>query len=136
MLLVRAELDDVVDDGAAEGLRGKLAVTAQCVDETLFPKFFASGTEGFRDAIGVENERVARRKLAFGEGTIPLFKGAHDGGGGLEALEGIISAQEEWWKVATVGVTDAAGGVVIFGEEKSGEGGIGSILAKELIDRA
>ena len=38
--------------------------------------------------------------------------------------------------MAAVGVAQAAGGVVIFGEEEGGEGAVGSVVAKELVHRA
>src|SRR6266851_4759443 len=38
--------------------------------------------------------------------------------------------------MAAIGVAQAAGGVVVFGEEESGEGAVGSVVAKELVDGA
>ena len=38
--------------------------------------------------------------------------------------------------MAAVGVTKTAGGVVVFGEEKRGEGGVSGVVAEELIHRA
>lgn len=136
MLLVWAELANFVDDGGTQGQARELAMAAQGFDETLFSKFFASRAERLGDAIGVEGEDVAGRELAFGEGTIPILESAHDGCGGWEPLEGIIGMQEQGRKVATVGVAEAARGAVIFGEEKSGKGGVGSVLAEELVDGA
>ena len=136
VLLVRAELADFVDDRGAQSFARKPAVTAKRVDEALFSKFFARGAEGLCDAIGVEEERVAQRELALREGAIPNLEDTHNGGGGGKALERIIGVQEERRKVTTVGVADTASGVVIFGEEESGEGGIGGVGAEKLIDRA
>src|SRR5260370_317017 len=36
--------------------------------------------------------------------------------------------------MAAVGIAQAAGGVVVFGEEESGEGAVGGVVAKELVD--
>src|SRR5258708_22318304 len=36
--------------------------------------------------------------------------------------------------MAAVGIAQAAGGVVVFGEEEGGECAVGSVVAKELVD--
>src|SRR5216684_657840 len=38
--------------------------------------------------------------------------------------------------MAAIGVAQAAGGVIVFGEEESGEGAVGCVVAKELVDGA
>jgi hypothetical protein len=136
VLLVRTELADIIDDGGAQSFGRKLTVPAKGIDEALFAKFLSSGIEGFRDSVGVENKSVAGRKLALSQGAIPIFEGAHNGCSGGEAFERIIGTQEERRKVTTVGIAEAARDVVIFGEEESGEGGVGGIVAKKLVDGA
>jgi len=136
MLFVGTEMANFVDDGGEQALGREMAVAAQSCDEARFPKFFAGGTEGFGDAVGIQKQSITARDLTFVEGTIPILERAHDGGGGLEAFERIIGAQEKRRKMAAVGVAETAGSVVIFGEEKSGKGGVGGVGAEELIDGA
>src|ERR1700757_5191041 len=90
MLLVRTELADIIDDRGAQSFGRKLAVPAKRIDEALFAKFFSRRVERFCDSVGVENKSVAGRKLALSQGAIPIFEGAHNGGSGGEAFEGVI----------------------------------------------
>src|ERR1700751_6147527 len=92
--------------------------------------------EGFGDAIGIKSEGVAGVELAFFHVALPLLKSAENGGGGAEAVKGVISAQQQGGKMAAVDVTQAAGCVVVLGEEKRGEGTAGSVLAEKLIHGA
>ena len=92
------------------------------------------GVEGFGDAVGVEGESVAGVELAFVERGVPILEGAHDCGGGFEAMDGIVGAQQKRWKMAAVGVAQAAGDVVELREEQCGERGVGGVFAEELID--
>ena len=60
-------------------------------DEALFAKFFAGGVEGFGDSIGIESQRVARAKIRFVDGAIPILEDAKDSGGGFEPFQGIVT---------------------------------------------
>ncbi len=134
MLLVGGELADVGDNILQEGLAGLGAVAEERVDEAGFPVFFAIFTEGFGDAVGVEDESVAGMDGAFAQFAIPLFENAEDGGGGVEAVDGIIAAENECGRMAAIDVAKAAGGDVVVGEEERGERTVGSVLGKELVD--
>jgi len=134
VLLVRAEAANFVDDGCEELLRRETTVPMQGGNEALFAELFASLVEGFRDAVGVEGEGIARAKSGFADGAVPVFEDAEDRGGGLEAFERIVAVEQEGRKVATVGVAQPARGAVIFGEKESGEGAVGGVFAKELVD--
>src|SRR5437870_10653007 len=105
-------------------------------DEALLAELLVSGIVGFGDAVGVEGEGVARAEAAFSNFAIPILEDAQDGGSGVEALDGVVTAKDQAGKMAAVGVAQAAGGVVIFGEEEGGEGAVGSVVAKELVHRA
>src|SRR5438445_9882576 len=105
-------------------------------DEALLAELFIGGIVGFGDAVGVEGEGIARAEAAFSNFAIPILENAQDGGGGVEALDGAVAAEDQAGKMAAVGVAQAAGGVVIFGEEEGGEGTVGSVVAKELVHRA
>lgn len=94
MLVVGTELPDLIDDRGPQARAGKFAILAQRVNEAMFAKFFALGAEGFSNAVRVEDKGVARRKLAFGHAAIPILKGAEDGGGGIETIQGIVIVQE------------------------------------------
>ena len=102
----------------------------------MLAEFFVVGVEGFGDAVGVEREGVTRAELALFEIALPLLECAHDRGGGFQAKDGIVGTKEKRGKVATVDVTDAAGGVVELSEEERGEGSVGGIFAEKLIDGA
>jgi hypothetical protein len=80
VLFVRAEGADFVDDGGEKRLGIQVTMATKGCREAGFAKFLTGRVEGFGDAVGVENERVAGTDLAFGEIAIPLFEGAHDGG--------------------------------------------------------
>lgn len=92
--------------------------------------------EGLRDAIGVESENIAGREAAFADFAVPLFENAEDGGGGVKASDGVVAAKEKGGKMAAIGETKDARGVVVFAEEESGEGAVGGVFAEELIDGA
>src|SRR5229473_1766848 len=111
-------------------------MTLQGFDEALFAELFVCGVVGFGDAIGVEGKGVACAKLAFSNLAIPFFENAQDGGSGMEAFHSAIAAEEKAGEMAAIGVAQVARGVVVFGEEESGERAVGRIVAKELIHGA
>src|SRR6266852_3294796 len=75
-------------------------------------------------------------ELAFSNFTIPILEDTQYGGGGLEALDYIIAAEKQSGEMAAIGVAQAAGGVVVFGEEKRGKGAVGRVVAEKLIHGA
>ena len=90
MLFVGGELADVGDDVFEQGLGRLCAMAAEGVDQAGFAEFVAGFVEGFGDAVGVEDERVAGVDGAFANFAIPFFEDAEDGGGGLEAIDRIV----------------------------------------------
>src|SRR5713101_928586 len=108
----------------------------QGFDEAVFSEFLLGGVVRFGDAVGVEGERVSWVNLAFSNRTIPILEDSEHGGGGIEPLHSGISAEEKSGEMAAIRVTQPARGVVIFGEEESGEGAVRRILAKELVNGA
>ena len=133
VLLVRAEALDFFDD-AGQGRLGRVfAVAQEGVDEALFTELFVSGVAGFGYAVGVKSERVATGKVAFANGAIPVLEYAEHGGCGVEALDGAIAAKHQTGKMAAIGKTQAACGVVIFAKEESGESAVGGVVAKEVV---
>src|SRR5712692_913666 len=106
----------------------------QGLQQAVLAEFLAVSIEGFGHAVGVECEGVAGRQMAFPKFAFPLFENSQDRGGGIEVREAVVDAENQSGKMATVGVTQMAGSVVIFGEEKSSEGAIGGVFAKELVD--
>src|SRR5215467_13404657 len=136
VLLAGAELVDFVDYSGEQVVGGKGAVAAERVGETFFAEFIAPFVEGFGDAVGVESENVARRKLDFADVAVPVLKGADNRGGSFEARKRIVAAQQQGGKVAAVGVAQAAGGVVVLGEKQRGERAVRGVLAKQLVHGA
>ena len=109
-------------------------MAAEGVDEAGFAEFVAIFVEGFGDAVGVKGESLAGAEGALADFTIPFFENAEDSGGGIEAVDGIVLAEDECGQMAAIDVAKAAGGDVVVGEEKSGKGAVGSVLGEELID--
>ena len=72
MLLVRAEVPELADDGGAQVLTREVPIAAQGVDQAVFAEFFACGIERFGDPVGVQDKRVARTELAIGERAFPF----------------------------------------------------------------
>src|SRR5215467_5596697 len=134
VLLVRAEALDFVDNGSEQFLRRKGAMAAKRCDKALFAKFFAGGVEGFGDAIGIESQSVARAKIRFADGAIPILEDAKDRGGGFEPFERIVSTEKKRGKMAAVAVTKSSGGFVVLGKKERGESSIRRVLTKKLID--
>jgi len=134
VLFVGRELADVGDDILEEGLAGLSAMAEEGFDEAGFAVFVAGFVEGFGDAVGVEDEGVARLDGAFAQFAVPLFENAEDGRGGVEAVYGIVAAEDERGRMAAIDVAESAGGDVVIGEEERGEGTVGSILREELVD--
>jgi hypothetical protein len=134
VLLVGAELPDLVDDGSEQGMGRESGVSLESADEAVFAELFLDLVEGFGDAIGVESEDVAGRELALDGGGVPLFKEAQDSGGGVKAFDDAVAAQKDGAEVAAVGVAEEAGGVVVVGEEDGGVGRVGGVLVEEAVD--
>ena len=136
MLFVGGELADVGDDVFEEGLGGLGAMAAEGFDQAGFAEFVAGFVEGFGDAVGVEGESVAGVEGALADFAIPFFENAEDGGGGVEAVDRIVAAEDECGRMAAIDVAEAAGRDVVIGEEERGEGAVGRVLGEELIDGA
>lgn len=136
VLFAGAELADVVDDRVEKGLGGLGAMAAEGFDQAVFAEFVAIFVEGFGDAIGIEGQGVAGVEGALADFAFPFFENAEDGGGGIEAVDRIVTAEDECGRMAAIDIAEAAGGDVIVGEEESGEGAIGSVLREELINGA
>jgi hypothetical protein len=136
VLFVGRELADVGDDILEEGLAGLGAVAEEGFDEASFAVFVACVVEGLGDAVGIENESVARMDGYLAQFAVPLFEDAEDGGGGLEAVDGIVAAQNECGRMAAINVAEPTAGNMVVGEEERGEGAVGRVLREELVDDA
>ena len=75
-------------------------------------------------------------RAALANGAVPIFEKPQDGGGGIEAFQSVVAAEEKGAKMPAIGIAQAAGAVIIFGEEESGVGAVGGIFEKELVDGA
>jgi hypothetical protein len=73
-LLVWTEPLNVSYNGRNQVERSKLAMPPQQVDQPLFAKLFSGAVAGFRDAVGVERERVSVTEFAFGDRAFPIFE--------------------------------------------------------------
>ena len=134
VLLVGTVGANFVDDGGDQLARRQGVVTAEGGDEAGLAEFLEVGVEGFGDTVGIEDESVAGEEKGFADFAIPVVECAEDSGRGVEGLDGGIGAEDEPAEVATVGVAEAARGVIVFGEEESGEGAVWRVFAEELID--
>src|SRR5712671_1574015 len=105
----------------------------QGFDQAVFAELLVGGVVGFGDAVGVESESVPHTKLTFSNFAIPILEDSQHRGGGLEALDGVIAVEQKSGEMAAIGVTQAAGGVVVFGEKEGGERAVGSVVAEELV---
>jgi len=105
-------------------------------DQAVFAEFVAGFVEGFGDAVGVEGEGVARMKRSFSDFAIPFFKDTEDGGGGVEAVDRIVTAENKCGRMAAIDVAQAAGRNVVIGEEEGGESTVRRVLGEELINGA
>ena len=112
------------------------AVTLEGVEQSLFAELLVGGIVGFGDAVGIEGKGVTWAELALSNLAIPILENTQHGGGGIEALHGVIAAKEQAREMAAIRVTQVANGVVVFGEEECGEGAIRRVVAKKLVYRA
>jgi hypothetical protein len=58
-------------------------------------EFVAAIRAGFRDAVGIQQQRVARVQGGGGFGTTPVIEGAEHGGGGVEDFDCTGGAQQQ-----------------------------------------
>src|SRR5258708_32357666 len=109
-------------------------MTLQGFNQAVLSELFIIRVVGFGYAVGVEGEGVAWAKLAFSNFAIPILEDSQDRGGGLEALDCIIAAEEQGGEMAAIGVTQRAWGVVVFGEEEGGESACRRFVTKDGVD--
>ena len=93
MLLARAELANLADNGIKHALGRQVAMAAERFNEAAFTELIACIVEGFGDAVRVEGEHVSWREAAFVNGAIPFLKNTQNCARGLEALDGVIAVQ-------------------------------------------
>ncbi len=136
MLFVGGELADVGHDVLNEGLGGLGAVAEEGCDQAVFAELVAGFVEGFGDAVGVEDQGVAGVDGLFAEFAIPFLEDTEDSRGGVEAVDGIVTAQDKCGRMAAINIAEAAGGDVVVGKEEGSEGTVWGVLAEELIDGA
>src|SRR5258706_14474646 len=108
----------------------------QGFDQALFAELLVGGVVGFGDTVGVESKSVTQTKLTLSNFAIPILEDSQHRGGSLEALDGVIAVEQKCGEMAAIGIAQAACRVVVFGEEKGGEGAVGSVVAKELVHGA
>src|ERR1017187_8865409 len=84
----------LVHDGLHQGFGGLRLIDAQCVDQPVLAVFVAAIGAGFRDAIGVQQQRVAGVQSDGGFTATPVLKGAQHGGGGVEDFDFARGAQQ------------------------------------------
>src|SRR5271155_6013450 len=65
---------------------------------------------------------------------MPFFEETEHGGGGVEPADLAVFSEDDAGEVAAVGVAEAAGGVVVVGEEDGGVGGVGGVLEEKAVD--
>ena len=116
---------DEIFDGLHEELQGLLRVQvgkpSDNVEPAIVGKFFAGGIEGFDDAVGEKDERVARLQRDFSGRECGFRRDAERKGGRFEALRGSVCATNDRGIVPCVDVGEAAGGGIEFGQDGGGE---------------
>src|SRR5258708_17886797 len=105
----------------------------QDFDKALLAELVVVRVVGFGDAVGVESEGITWEKLAFSNFAIPILENPKHGGSGVEALNGVITVEQQAGEMAAIRVAQAPDGIVIFGDEKSGKGAVGGVVAEELV---
>src|SRR5689334_20532995 len=106
----------------------------QRLDEAALAEFLFTVIEGFRDAIGIKGQDVARVQSVLHHRTGKMVEESNDRAGGVEALHGSISPQDEPWQMTAVGIAQTAGARVEVGEEERRIGIVGGILKQQAVD--
>lgn len=109
-------------------------MAAEGRDQAGFAEFVAVLVESFGDAIGVESKRVPGADGTFAGFALPFFENAEHGGRGIEAVDGIVAAQNECGQMAAIDVAEMAARDVVIGVKESGKRAIRSVLAEKVID--
>src|SRR5579864_3732197 len=91
-------------------------------DQALFSKLFLRIVERFGDAVGVEDQRVSRKKLALANRAFPFFEDPDDCRGGVELFHGAVGPQKQGGQMAAIYVSKPAGLVVVFGKQERSVG--------------
>src|SRR5258708_30276419 len=104
----------------------------QDFDKALLAELVVVRVVGFGDAVGVESEGIAWEKLAFSNFAIPILENPKHGGSGVEALNGVITVEQQAGQMAAIRVAQAADGIVLFGEEKTRKGAVEAAVTEEL----
>src|SRR6516162_4198957 len=130
VLVASAELLHVFDDLCEQGLRRQVAFLLQCFEQAGLTVFIPSLVKGLRDSVGVEGQDVSRVQLPLLDSTSPLREKAQDCTRGTKFFPFTSRAQKNSRVVATVGVPEAPGRIVVLSEEQRGVGAVGGIGAK------
>src|SRR6266704_6109524 len=105
----------------------------QNFDKALLAELVVVRVVAFGDAVGVESEGITWEKLAFSNFAIPILENPKHGGSGVQALNGVITVEQQAGEMAAIRVAQAADRVVVFGEEECGEGAVRRVVAEELV---
>ena len=109
-------------------------MAAEGIDQAVFAELVVGIVKGFGDPVSIEGERVAGAEGALADFAVPFLEDPEDRGGGVQAVDRIVMAEDECGWMAAINVAEAAGACLVIGEEEGGEGAIGSVLREELID--
>ena len=102
-------------------LRVQIGEAADDIEPAIVGKFFASGVEGFDDAIGEKDERVAGLQGDFGGRESRFGRDAEWERCGFEPFRRSVWSADDGRVVAGVDVGESARGGIVLGEDGGGE---------------
>ena len=87
MLFPRAELLNFSYNRSDQGLGRDVTIALDCLNQPILAEFFARRVERLRNSIGVQDERVSVKDVAFFYGALPFLEQSEHGAGGFKPFD-------------------------------------------------
>src|SRR5262249_6572827 len=104
LLFTTAELRYFLEDSSQEPLHREVILGAQRLDQSFFAELATVAAHRLRDAVCVEQQRVAWGENNFGIGALPVVEHPQNGSVRIQRLEGTVLPEQKGRRMPAIDV--------------------------------